>query len=145
MSTFSAGVYYIGDPCYVWPREGKLAGYDWSDLLDATDYLQDYTGTVGGHKIFCHGTMYGDGGYDCFRAEEHLGNIPVDAGLIAVMPAALVESSPRFNEPWLGQAYIRVEMHEDFNAIYEDGTFYIGDDIAVYTGEDPYQDEEELE
>lgn len=76
-----AGKYFLGDPCYAVPD--RL----WDKLLGSCRFFADCVGEVEGHKVLGFGTAHGDGVY-----EDQFGNeFPVDAGLIGLVPEALVD------------------------------------------------------
>ena len=77
-----AGKYFLGDPCYAVPN--RL----WDELLGSCNYfIKDPVGEVQGHKVLAFGTAHGDGVYS-----DQFGNeFPVDAGMIGLVPEALVD------------------------------------------------------
>jgi hypothetical protein len=103
-----AGRYYLGDPCYPFPNTGPNEGL-WMELLrraaffydmspedrQAHDVPDEATGgpvasiTVDGEtfEVLSFGTQYGDGGY----FDQHRHEYSVDAGMIGLLPMALVE------------------------------------------------------
>lgn len=117
VSTLKAGVYWIGDLCYVLSE-------DWDDVMDLmypssnpNRHSVDGEHPWKGGKLWLHGTLYGDG---CFEGTNGF-NFGVDAGLIGVVPLHLVSEGAR---PELGSV---VDFKEDFTVFYEDGVFQIGD------------------
>lgn len=89
MNILPAGVYFVGDPCYVFSNEIRNKDR-WSDLLDVADYFD--SGDVvefEGHKLFAAPTMWGDGVY----SDQMWNKYSVDAGLIGAVPQALWDIS----------------------------------------------------
>lgn len=129
---FPPGKYYIGDLCYVindklWDRfcEMTTVGYD---VLDGYFKWED-------KFLWTHSTAYGDGGYFDNHGKEYC----VDAGLIGVLPFDLI--SKHLN----GVAHLGnvVEFAKPFTCEYDDGKFFIGDDITIDTDPSYHEDEEE--
>lgn len=83
---FPPGKYWIGDPCYVY-------GDDWLGFCDCFDGI----GRDGGYlqyvktPFFVCGTADGDGEYDVKQHGSKVGTCGVDAGLLSVIPMALVK------------------------------------------------------
>ena len=74
------GKYFLGDPCYAVPDDL------WDELLESNAYFEIPVGKAGGHDVLGFSTAYGDGTY-----EDQYGHaFPVDAGLIGLVPVALV-------------------------------------------------------
>jgi hypothetical protein len=87
---FESGVYYIGDPCYVVRDE------DWIPLLERIDYFDADEQTYMGATILGKGTAEGDGQYDCkTRHGDIIGSLPVDAGLIGILPIDVCCETPQ--------------------------------------------------
>lgn len=85
-----AGLYYIGDPCYVVRDE------DWAKLLDQVNYFDDDEQFYKGYKIMCKSTAYGDGMYDAKTDRgELVGRLPVDSGTIGIMPLECIDVTPK--------------------------------------------------
>lgn len=81
-----AGKYFLGDPCYAVPN--RL----WDKLLGSCKFFAHCVGEVDGHNVLGFNTAYGDGVY-----EDQFGNeFPVDAGLIGLVPEALVDRQEFF-------------------------------------------------
>jgi hypothetical protein len=140
-TTFPAGKYYIGDPCYV------FSGESWSKLCDETDCFENgedhpHLFSHRGHKFFGASTAHGDGTFydsDGYR-------YGVDAGMLGIVPIALVElegeSIEDIEKYKLGRIH---EFKEDFEVgVNELHTFLFGDiiidtdDEAEDYGEDDY-------
>ena len=120
---FSAGTYYIGDPCYA------VADKNWNDLLDDTgclgidssDGFKDGCFEYNGERCYTAGTAYGDGCYyDNFKREYG-----VDSGLIAIMPIVVCDGD------YIIGGNI-VTFGKDFDVYSCDGVFTFGD-IVVNT------------
>lgn len=76
-----AGKYFLGDPCYSVPN------HLWDSLLRSCNFFKNPIGEVEGHNVLGFTTYYGDGLYrDNFENE-----FPVDAGLIGLVPVALMD------------------------------------------------------
>lgn len=90
---FPAGSYWIGDPCYVVKDEnwGKLldetACFGLPEVGKPTGYFDDGLFHYNGETCFAQSTAYGDGTYALKDRNGVVeGTIPVDAGLISIMP-----------------------------------------------------------
>ncbi len=141
MSMFPAGKYYVGDLCYA------IDDSEWDDFCNLTivgERVLDGEFPWKGSALYTHGTFYGDGTY----IDNHGREYGVDAGLIGVLPAHLISKSEygNFEDPENGLGHI-IEFTKPFECGYEDGTFIIGDDIEIPTGDAPgscwYSGEEE--
>ena len=85
-----------------------------------------------GLECFVHNTRDGDGGYPLARGGEEINSLSVDAGLIACIPAELLDRitvSPDFS-----REYAKHRFEQDFEAGYESGIFEFGD-LTVPTGD----------
>ena len=116
--TFTAGKYYIGDPCYV-VRDGS-----WAKLIKDTGCFgleidgknwDDGKFTYRGKPCFAMGTAYGDGCY----SDNQGGEYGVDAGLIGILPVDVCTKSGLK----LGRV---VEFPNDFDVYEFDGVFRFG-------------------
>ena len=120
---FKAGIYYVGDLCYVlsdrWDEFCSLtiAG---NDVLDGTFVMKD--GTV----FYTHCTMYGDGTYHDQNGRAY----GVDAGLIGVVSIDDIDEDSIDTI----EGGVVTLFEKDFECSYKDGVFYIGD-ITIDTGE----------
>lgn len=121
-----AGKYWVGDPCYAVPD------HRWMEWLESADYMNErrfLLAELDGMPTLGVGTAHGDGQYLGSDGKRY----PVDAGLIGVTPAELVEGHPG------GMSL--VEFENDFLCEYdEDGTITIGH-ITIDT--DPDEDDED--
>jgi hypothetical protein len=80
-----AGKYILGDPCYAVPDS------DWDGLLQSCNYFNSPIGYIKDglqeFPVLAFGTRWGDG---CYAGTD--GNLyPVDAGLIGLVPAEVVD------------------------------------------------------
>lgn len=141
MTKLKAGTYYIGDPCYFWPNDpnGKTMG--WGDFVDLFYRYQggalQISTDVGFFTMWAENTAYGDGEYTVRDGRTVLGDVGVDAGMIAVIPAEMFDyfksiEPSRYGDR-LDDLYVKVEMPTDFDVEFEGETFYIGG-IHIYTG-----------
>lgn len=130
---YPAGRYWIGDLCYVkkiddaWQSKGGFG--------DATDGFYNCNGNktmtaLDGSSIdfWVHVTAYGDG---CYPSNIDF-DFGVDSGTIGVVSADVAESEGHHDG-------IIVDIKDDFEPKYEEGTFFIGH-VLIYT-----EDEEEIE
>jgi hypothetical protein len=125
-----AGLYYVGDLCYVMHPE-------WDEFCQIT--LNSNSSNNGefqlknGVKFASYGTMYGDGTY----FDEEGSSYGVDAGLIGcVRIEDLSEKDPDFSGGKI------IEFYTDFETSEVDGTIYIGH-VKINTDEDEDEDENE--
>jgi hypothetical protein len=114
---FPAGRYYVGDLCYAIEDWDKFCDMTCSDMTcSAHEALNgEYPWKSG--KLWINRTAYGDGEYRCSATGL---KFDVDAGLIGVMPAEMVDK-----DDWMGSGHI-VEFTRAFVPVYEDGVFMIG-------------------
>ena len=136
-----AGQYYFGDPCYV-------IRSSWMDLLEATDFFNDFSNTKWVTRA--GSTAYGDGEY---HGMEMMANtaFSVDAGVIGIVPLDEMEVQPNDIDT-LGTMFTMVKPFT-FEAI--DGKFFINNQLVLDTGyfeeeeeeyyDDQYDEEEEEE
>jgi len=148
------GRYYIGDPCYVIKDE------EWSDALEGTHYFglfasgEAATNRAYNDKHLMNGvfsyhidtgiedsksyllaassTEYGDGSYNCYDGGCYLGECGVDAGLIAAIPAEMIEEYGTESGLELGVVH---EFKRPFTVGYSDGIISFGD-VQVNTGDE---------
>ena len=161
-----AGRYYLGDPCYPFPNDGPFEPL-WMALLLSCGFfgsvkgkagedsgygrLTGDTGPVGqvtvGDETFhvvAFGTAYGDGEY---QGSDRFG-YGVDAGLIGLVPMALVEAldPDATHREWLfseGRSCGTVQEFE-MGVLAErdaDGTLTFGP-VTIKTGDDANDDED---
>ena len=110
-----AGVYYVGDPCYV------IKDTHWMHWLNSSGLMEKGSRETNEHtEYWAHNTAHGDGRYDGFA---------VDSGLIGAVNANsdLVDAEKLMevvHESGLGEM---LRFREDFDCLYHDGQFQIGD------------------
>jgi hypothetical protein len=119
-----AGSYYLGDPCYTVPD--RL----WGEVLESCDYFSDPVGVVRGHHVLAFSTKYGDGTYH----DEAGNSYPVDAGLIGLVPVALVEEQEK-GEVERSKCSRIVTFTKPVQCWADDGTLHFGN-ITIETGEE---------
>jgi len=133
-TTFPAGVYYIGDPCYVMHDE-------WSELCSDFFFLNkehdvndgEYT-LKDGRRVFVGSTEYGDGTYSLSDG----GSVGVDSGCIGLVLLSDIDTTNPENDPGLGE--IRKFAEEFTVSIVECGVLQFGE-IFINIGD--WDDEEE--
>lgn len=132
----SAGRYFVGDPCYPFPNNGP-DNREWLRMLSTCNYFDGHpvgTVTLRGqtYPVAAFHTAYGDGGYPGTDGVTYA----VDAGLIGLVPMALVEAFVRENDDeWLSRLGSIVEFPEGFIAKIEgEGKFTFGT-IVIETGD----------
>lgn len=122
---FPAGIYYVGDPCYV-------VSYDnWDKLIAETNCFADEEFTFKGKRCFVSGTAYGDGRYYDYQGRGYC----VDAGLIGVMPIEVVDQDSN------GGGHV-ITFDKPFEVLEVKGTFFVGHNITIETAGDEDEDEE---
>lgn len=132
-----AGTYYIGDLCYVmhdaWNECCELffEGRDDRGCNEGVFQLKD------GRKFANFNTKYGDGSYSSNISSSFC----VDSGSIGCIKLEDIrdESTSMKEMKDLGVICI---SDEDFVVSEHNGTISFGD-LHIYTGEDPYYEEEE--
>jgi len=138
---FTAGVYWIGDPCYsikdenwsnILEKTGYLAG-DYDDLsLDNTDNYDDGIFHYNNKICFASRTKYGDGTFF-----DKIGNAyGVDAGLLSIMPFDCCDGDS------MGGGHIR-EFGKDFKVWEDDGDIYFDNDCIITN--DDYDEDDHYE
>jgi hypothetical protein len=123
--------YVISDPCYHIQdstRWGQFVEALWLHLEQGVHHF-DFQG----HQVFVHTTAHGDGLYPSECQGYHF---PVDAGLIAAIPADLSEDL---------EASVVVEMSsQDLSRCgYRDGTFIFPHSTGVIVIPTEWEDEED--
>lgn len=128
-----AGKYYVGDPCYAFSHdhEGNEA---WDAILNSSGFFaEQIQGQWNEHTVWASRTMWGDGSYRAIDTNLTFG---VDAGLIGVIPEALVNHFENRNSAY---ALHLVEFHfpfaiescdHDNNGLISIGT------LNIYTGDE---------
>lgn len=122
---FKAGIYYVGDPCYV------IRGDEWEDILSHTNYfncntINQWGGDWKGHQMFVAGTAYGDGEYRDSEGRTY----GVDAGLIGIVTYEYITD---FSSIWGGNV---IEFKNDFDVDASEGKFTFGHLTIDTCGED---------
>ena len=123
--TLPAGVYYIGDPCYV------IDDDEWNDFLDifwdVEDKIYEPDFIYKDRLLFCHGTRHGDGFFPvCNMPFSGSTWLDVDAGMLACLPIALVASdqiSDLHYTPDNGKGKLIMAFDKEFECGYDDGVF----------------------
>ena len=137
--TMLAGRYWVGDLCYVMHDEWKEVCdliIDGHDVHDGEFTLAD------GRRFAIYSTAYGDGSYTNNHNSDRL---CVDSGSIGCIRLEDIDQDNTQNDIASG---IVVEFERPFSTSGGrgdngwDGTIHIGH-VEVYTGDDPYYDEEE--
>lgn len=80
--SLAPGKYWITDPCYAYPEK---EWHKFCHILDGDGWY-----TYSGHSFFVWGTAYGDGLYS-LTGPNTAATLGVDAGLLSIIPEALVE------------------------------------------------------
>ena len=135
-----AGKYYLGDPCYLIPDN------DWMAWLEAADYTKQLTlvATVPNTDFVAMGfsTAYGDGTYPLTTPNgDEDGFIPVDAGLIGLVPFDSVDKPSYYDG-----SYRVVEFDSDIVCTVDQGILDFGGyvvDTDPEASDDWYDDEED--
>ena len=81
------GKYWVGDPCYVYPKQ------EWSAFCDTlfNGKIEEHVAVYGPRQFFVTSTAYGDGCYALLRDGKKVpGELGVDAGLLSIIPRALI-------------------------------------------------------
>lgn len=119
-TTFEAGRYYIGDPCYVandeqWDEIIKETGCFGYESFSSAD---ENTFHLNGYRCWANGTPFGDG---CYR-DQSRHEYWVDAGLIGIVPAKAIEN----DTPDFRGGYMFHTFDNSFEVCYNDGIFQFG-------------------
>ena len=127
------GTYVWGDPCYALTYE------DWDALLDSCGHFESAVGELKGQKVYALPTKFGDGMYSDSLGRE----IPVDSGLIGLVPTSLASRKPKYTH------IVKIDEPTVFS-VDDDGVIMLGDILFVHTGEDvadsyEYEDDDEYE
>jgi hypothetical protein len=77
-----AGTYVLGDPCYSFRNHDN-----WLKIINSSDHFNNPIADIDGVKILAFSTQYGDGHY--IGSDDFI--YLVDAGLIGLVPIAIVE------------------------------------------------------
>lgn len=99
------GDYWVGDPCYVFSDK------DWSKLCglmfpngeaEFDDSNTVRVVRVDGKYCFLFGTAHGDGCYPLREGRKLVGELGVDAGMLSMIPVALLKKKGWGENQWLG-------------------------------------------
>jgi hypothetical protein len=138
-SKMPAGVYYVGDPCYVL---SERFGYSWDDVLKKTDYFESSWSGVyeyDGVKMFVSSTAYGDGTYRDSEGRSY----DVDAGLLCcILLDTLTEEAQDGAHRIDGVNGNIVEFPRDFEPeeVDKNGTIDFGP-FTIDTGDEQEEDD----
>lgn len=135
--TVEPGVYWLGDPNYVFPKRAKgdpvSLWHVWLENSYANrpevdpNYLDVLDAEIGGHRVVAFSTLYGDGEYGWNR--NHWQTFPVDTGLIGLVPIEFAVL-----DDWARRDGVIAYFDESTTCLrYEDGTLVFGS-IEIYTG-----------
>ena len=130
--TFPAGKYYIGDPCYLFDQS-------WDKILQENQYFDKEDQVINGVSVMVDGTAWGDGLF--FGNFE--GRIPVDAGLIGILPVELIglDNKVTIEQVTAEDFGLIVDFATPIDCYTEEGVFHFGDITIDTNGDD---DEEDL-
>jgi hypothetical protein len=127
---FPAGVYYIGDPCYVIPDE------DWDVVLEATNFFgagrreaSDFDDGLyhwDGRTCFTAFTKHGDGCYGTRKGNVMVG---VDSGTIGLIP---IKEDDEIESIFYPYTLLRT-FGKKFEVWEEDGVFHFGNKVKINT------------
>ena len=127
-----AGIYFIGDPCYLFKNDsGGPGDQAWDDICRQIDENPSYVGKLisfADKLAFIGGTAYGDGTYNDYEGHKY----GVDAGLIGCSPIEWnMESYDDLNE--LGHVHT---FDNDVECVWTaDGTF-VFNNVVIHTGDE---------
>lgn len=113
------GTYYIGDPCYVFNESWENVLHETQHFNEANDHV-----LINGYKVVGGSTAYGDGKYFDNTGKSYY----VDAGLIAILPVALlsIDNKTSIEEVEKSDGMHIVTFENDFTAETDNGVFYFG-------------------
>lgn len=119
---FMAGIYYIGDLCYVMHKEwNEVCGI----IIHGNNCIEGVFELNDGREFGLWMTAYGDGMYLDNEGREY----PVDAGLIGIIAIDDIDESEKENL-LLGNV---IKFDEPFRVNCSNGVFEFGD-IRINTG-----------
>lgn len=130
------GRYFIGDPCYT-------AGYDdpawqkWVNVTMSSARDELCVGTYNGYPVVGASTAYGDGVFYDQTGTEY----PVDAGLVGVVSADLIERMGVPDSEYSNCGKFVTFDEETFLSRDSNGTITIGDTVIVTGDADEDNDE----
>jgi hypothetical protein len=125
---FKKGSYYIGDPCFLFNRRS------WLEILRQTDFFEKEDSTIDNLKVAVKGTIHGDGDYQDNYGRKY----GVDAGLIGILPIALIEKDNEYTKEQIEESDFMhiVKFEQDFEVEVSPGHFQFGDIIIDTVSED---------
>lgn len=121
--------YYMGDPCYVLSDKNYNALI--TALLAGSDTLKIYE-----HTIYFAYTAHGDGVYPLVdRQGNEVANLGVDAGLLSLIPTALLASPVNNSGDDRGTTNLHLGHVQEIDGIFraEEGVFSFGDELYCNT------------
>lgn len=125
-----AGVYYVGDPCYVYGQEHD----EWLNFLNKGVWQVDNEPfKYKGFTCFCGCAKWGDGQY---VGSDGFLYLP-DTGMIGAIPVDMVD------KPYCSDFSKIVTFEEDFDCYVEDGVISIGH-ITIDTDPEEIQEEPDV-
>ena len=137
--TIPAGRYYLGDPCYVFAHSSD----SWEKIGASNDWFTESAiATLNGNTLLGLRTAYGDGRFDAYGLPQGstIRSFPVDAGLIGLVPEAMIEEGSTYQQsPTCG---IIIEFKTEVTASKSGrngGTLEFGD-VTIETDDDDVDD-----
>lgn len=137
-----SGKYWIGDPCYIYPDNcwGEFCDNLYTDNVDNCPFITK-------EGIFVNGTEYGDDCYLILKNNRQIGELGVDAGLLALVPLTLAETFDKYYEKYFRGTVkdlgIIVDISENFKIKVISGDFSFLDYEVKTSGFDEEENEEE--
>ncbi len=149
---FPAGIYYIGDLCYVMKNELWQEWLELTSVCDSEGNVQSYEDGIyqfRGFNVGWHGTNYGDGVYlsDRMANISKTNIVTVDSGTIGIIALKALSD-------WLSHEEMDEVMTGTLNLVHRfDHDFHVelsvnmqfGNLIIHTDGSDDYEEEEEYE
>lgn len=134
------GEYLVGDPCYIWGREGEGLGlYD--KLLAIKSERNNWNETllldVGGKFALVFNTAYGDGSYPLtsrfVTQPTDDGELGVDSGQLAIIDKSLIDSRKNLDL----MAVVKFDEQQEISLM---GGNLDGNDLSIITANDNEED-----
>jgi hypothetical protein len=125
-----AGTYYIGDPCYVFNADS------WAKIIEINDCFDIPHIEFKDKPVIAFGTKSGDGVYNGFC---------VDSGLIGIVDISLIEEGSAFFNDSFDRQKHTITFDKPFDFEWNNGDFYIGNQITIYTSDDEDEDYDDYE
>lgn len=132
-----AGLYYVGDLCYVMHDEWNEVCGLFFDGRDDHGCNEGEFNLKDGRRFASFNTRWGDGEYQ----DQNGNRYGVDAGLIGCIRVDDIDSTNSSNFTGGGQL---IDFPEDFDCYYDHGLIVIGD-IKIDTDPAYEEEDEELE